>query len=893
MVHLQLLQFSSSSSHCAVCYNLWGSSRGESFGLKKTVLSRKKIGKHIPAAAHGSHSTAELAVEGPVEGENTARKSERRIWKRVAAMSKSARTKQVPGPVPSRCVQPSHGSEDDVGVFVSSVKAEASMEHCNSILKLLEKQNDSRTMEFFDWMKSNGKLEKNDTAYNLALRALARRENWAEAESLLREMTFDSGCELTPRVFNALIFVCAKRGLVACGEKWFRMMLQEGVKPNVATVGMLMGLYQKNGNLAQAEFTFAHMRSCKLQCVTAYSAMITMYTRLGLYDKSEEIIRLMEEDGAIPNLENWLVRLNVYSQQGKVEVAELVLRSMLSSGIPPNIIAYNILIMGYGKVSNPKAAHRLFENLQTIGLDPDETTYRSMVEGFGRADSYKEAMWYYKELKNSGFKPSSSNFYTMINLQARHADEKGVVQTLKDMRLVGCQYSSILSSLLQAYERVGGMEKVPLILKASFYENILCDPTSCSILVMAYVQNSLVDEAMLVLQEKTWEDSNFEDNLYHLLICSCKEAGHLDNAVKIYNQMPQSENINLHISCSMIDILSSLHRFSEAENLYKKLKALAVAFDMIAYSIVVRMYIKSGSLKDACLVLEMMENQKDIVPDTFLFRDMLRTYQQCGKLEKLASLYYRLLKSGVTWDEAMYNCVINCCGRALPVDEVSRLFNEMIQCGYAANTITFNVMLHIYGKSGFLRKARKVFLMARKQGLADVISYNTIIAAYSHSRDFKKMRSTVQQMQHEGYPVSLEVYNCMLDAYGKEDLFEEFNGVLQKMKEARCSSDHYTYNILINIYAKKGWIEEVSHVLGKLKEHGLEPDLYSYNTLIKAYGIAGMVEEAVNVVQEMRVKGIQPDRITFGNLVTALQRNENFLEAVKWSLWMKQMTLLS
>ncbi|KAK8952919.1 Pentatricopeptide repeat-containing protein [Platanthera guangdongensis] len=109
------------------------------------------------------------------------------------------------------------------------------------------------------------------------------------------------------------------------------------------------------------------------------------------------------------------------------------------------------------------------------------------------------------------------------------------------------------------------------------------------------------------------------------------------------------------------------------------------------------------------------------------------------------------------------------------------------------------------------------------------------------------------------------------------------------MKKASCFSDHYTYNIMMNIYGKKGWIEEVSQVLAKLKSHGLEPDLYSYNTLIKAYGVAGMVEEAVNVVQEMRTKGFEPDRVTYTNVIYAHQRNENFLEAIKWSLWMKQM----
>ncbi|KAK2975448.1 hypothetical protein RJ640_017707 [Escallonia rubra] len=237
----------------------------------------------------------------------------------------------------------------------------------------------------------------------------------------------------------------------------------------------------------------------------------------------------------------------------------------------------------------------------------------------------------------------------------------------------------------------------------------------------------------------------------------------------------------------------------------------------------------------------------------------------------------------------MYNCVINCCARALPVDELSRLFDEMLRCGFAPNTITFNVMLDVYGKAGLLKKARRLFWMARKRGLVDVVSYNTIIAAYGKSKDFKNMSSAVRKMEFNGFSVSLIAYNSMLDAYGKDGQMEKFKNVLQRMKESGCASDHYTYNIVFNVYGEQGWIEEVADVLKELKEYGPGLDLCSYNTLIKAYGIAGMIEDAVALVKEMREYEIEPDRVTYINLITALQKNDKVLEAVKWSLWMKQM----
>ena len=769
--------------------------------------------------------------------------------------------------------------------------ASLSQDRCNSILNRLERESDEKTLKFFDFMRLNGKLVQNSTAYTLALRALIRSGDWIPVEALLQEMT-SSGCALTGSVFNSLLLVCNKRGIAEIGTKLFQMMLDLEIQPNESTFAMLMTLHQKSNNLSEAELTFNRMRTLKIKCVVAYSAMITIYTRNRQFYNSELIINLMEEDQIHPNLENWLVRMNAYSQQGKLQHAESLLESMKEAGFSPNIVAYNTLITGYGKISDSNSAKRLFQDLQSLRIKPDATTYRSMIEGLGRGGNYPEAKKFYSKLKASGFRPNSSNFYTMINLQAKNWDDEAAVQTLRDMRSAGCELPSILGILLQAYDRAGRTNEIPRKIIPYFLNEILSDQTCCSILVLAYVEASLLDDALAVLRQRKWVDPSYEDNLYHLVICSCKEAGNYETAETIFKQMLElKSDPNLHISSSMIDIYGCMGKFREAEELYLKLEASGVTLDMVAYSIVVRMYVKAGSLSKASKVLESLEKRRDIVPDVFLYRDMLRIYQRCNMTEKLAEVYYTMRRGELVWDEAIYNCVVNCCAKALPVDEISRLFDEMLGLGFLPSSVTFNVMMNVFCKAGLLHKGRKVFSLARKQGLADVISYNIIIAAYGQAGEFARMEHVVGQMRLAGYPVSLEAYNAMLDAYGKNEKLEEFNSVLEKMKEVSCESDHYTYNILINIYGRKGWIKEVGGVLAELRGRGLELDLYSYNTLIKAYGISGMVEEAVDLVREMRARGIEPDRVTYSTLVSALQRNEEFLEAVKWSLWMKQVEL--
>uniref|UniRef100_A0A7N0T5N1 Pentatricopeptide repeat-containing protein n=1 Tax=Kalanchoe fedtschenkoi TaxID=63787 RepID=A0A7N0T5N1_KALFE len=774
----------------------------------------------------------------------------------------------------------------------SALSADLSLETCNAILKKLESGEDpGKALGFFEWMRGNGKLDSNAVAYNLVLRVLSRRRDWVQAENLIKEM-WSSGFELDHQPYNTLIYAASKKGLVDMGARLFRMMLNDGVSPNVATFGMLMTLYQKYWKVEEAEFSFCEMRKLQVRCQSAYSAMITIYTRLRLFGKAEQVIGLLTEDGILFNLENWLVSLNAYCQQGKMGEAQRLLSLMTDAGIPPNIVAYNTLITGYGKISDMEGAQRMFGEMNDVGLVPDETTYRTMIEGWGRAGKYTQALRFYNELKRLGFTPNSSNLYTLLNLFAKNDDEKGVARILQDMTSMGCQCASMLATLLQAYELAARIHKIPLIIRGLFYQHVLINQTSCSSVVMAYVKHGLVDEAIQILKEKRWKDTGFEDNLHHLLICSCKESGNSPNAIKIYSQLAKSDSRpNLHILCTMMDIYTMMGSFGEAEEAFLTLKRSKISLDIVAYTIAVRMFVKAGSLESACSVLEMMNQQKDITPDIYMFRDMLRIYQRCGMTDKLIDLYHKILKSGIPWDQEMYNCVINCCSQALPVDDLSRLFDEMLDSGFTPNTITYSVMINVYGKSGLFKKARRAFWLAQKQGLVDIITYNTMIGAYGKNKQLNRIRSTIRKMQFHGFTVSLEAYNCMLDAYGKKGQIENFRTVLKHMKDANCASDHYTYNIMINIYGEQGWIEEVAGVLTELKESGLKPDLYSYNTLIKAYGIAGMVEDAVALLKEMRENGIQPDRITFSNLIAALRRNDKFLEAVKWSLWMKQLGL--
>jgi pentatricopeptide repeat protein len=193
---------------------------------------------------------------------STGSKRGGKLWRKLRGGKKMARHRSLKhGPRKDRQGRKIVVNDDDVNAIFSCITPDSSIEECNPVLISLEKHSDEKELHFFDWMKTNGKLKGNADACHLALQAIAWKEDWEMAELLLHEMVADSNCTLDARAFNGLIYVCAKRKLGDWGTKCFHMMLEREVQPNVSTVGMLMGLYQKAGKISEAEFTFAEMRN--------------------------------------------------------------------------------------------------------------------------------------------------------------------------------------------------------------------------------------------------------------------------------------------------------------------------------------------------------------------------------------------------------------------------------------------------------------------------------------------------------------------------------------------------------------------------------------------------------------------------------------------------------
>jgi len=114
-------------------------------------------------------------------------------------------------------------------------------------------------------------------------------------------------------------------------------------------------------------------------------------------------------------------------------------------------------------------------------------------------------------------------------------------------------------------------------------------------------------------------------------------------------------------------------------------------------------------------------------------------------------------------------------------------------------------------------RARKALKAAQNLGLADKISFSSLINAYGKKHDFPNMETTLWEMQNAGYGGSSEAFNSILDAYGKAGHLDKIEDVLARMEKSGFRMDLETYNILINIYGRSAMISEMEDLF-----HGMQ-----------------------------------------------------------------------
>lgn len=262
-------------------------------------------------------------------------------------------------------------------------------------------------------------------------------------------------------------------------------------------------------------------------------------------------------------------------------------------------------------------------------------------------------------------------------------------------------------------------------------------------------------------------------------------------------------------------------------------------------------------------------------------------------------------------DTAKHIAMIRGCVAKGNLDEAMRVFEALRETGVELPHSIWNTALDACVECRELRRAEGFMSQMQRAGVADVVSYNTLIKAHLRLDNFARARAMMASMRDAGLAPNHVTYNELIHAHVRSDSRRlQVWEVVDEMQQAGVKPNRVTCSILLkSLKAKSSHadvqrtmdltnsmsepLDEVllssvveacvrvgkpallSQKLAELqgKDAVAVTGAHTFGSLIKAYGYVKDVAGAWRCWKQMRSQHVKPTNITIGCMVEAVVTN--------------------
>ncbi|EXB59779.1 hypothetical protein L484_010890 [Morus notabilis] len=259
------------------------------------------------------------------------------------------------------------------------------------------------------------------------------------------------------------------------------------------------------------------------------------------------------------------------------------------------------------------------------------------------------------------------------------------------------------------------------------------------------------------------------------------------------------------------------------------------------------MYAKCGLISDAVQVFDDMSE-----PNEVTFTALMSGLAQTDRVLKALQLFRMMLRKGIHIDSVSLSSIMGVCARGgskefSVFDQhdafCSNMSGKQVHCltiklGFEEDLHLNNSLLDMYAKNGDINATEKVFA---NLPLANVVSWNVMIAGYGQTYQTRKALECVQRMCQLGF-----------------------------------EPDEVTYINMLAACIKSGDIETGRQMFDSMSF----PSVSSWNAMLSGYFQSGNHKDAVKLFREMQFQNVLPDRTTL-TIALSSCAGMGFLEAGK------------
>ncbi|KAF5449134.1 hypothetical protein F2P56_029611 [Juglans regia] len=250
---------------------------------------------------------------------------------------------------------------------------------------------------------------------------------------------------------------------------------------------------------------------------------------------------------------------------------------------------------------------------------------------------------------------------------------------------------------------------------------------------------------------------------------------------------------------------------------------------------------------------------RDVSAGSFSLLDEFTNFCYQRDLPRAMKAMDAIQRHGIWADSITYSELIKCCLARRALKEGKLVHNHVFSNGHRPNTFLTNILLNMYVKFSLLDEAQALFDQMPER---NVVTWTTMISAYSNAKLNYKALEFLIQMLREGVMPNMFTYSSVLRACnGLSNLRQLHSSILK----AGLESDVFVRSALIDIYSKFG---ELHDALGVFNEM-VTGDLVVWNSIIGGFAQNTDGDEALYLYKSMKRAGFPPDQSTLTSVLRA------------------------
>ncbi|EFJ33576.1 hypothetical protein SELMODRAFT_583, partial [Selaginella moellendorffii] len=389
------------------------------------------------------------------------------------------------------------------------------------------------------------------------------------------------------------------------------------------------------------------------------------------------------------------------------------------------------------------------------------------------------------------------------------------------------------------------------------------DPVVGNWLIQMYLKcGSLIDASQVFYQ--LLETSVVNLVAWTALIAAYARNGQTKLAIRLFQQMQLEGN-----SPDRITLVTIFEACGNPENLEdgKKIHAyLSCNSDVVLGSSLITMYGKCGSLSEACLMFQSMEEW-----NTVAWNSLMGAFVQHDRVEAAMELYWEMLQCGFLPSRPTFLTVLAAISSLESLRHGKLVHDTLVEAGHEDDVVVQTALVNMYGKCGSVVEAVEVFDRMPRH---DVILWSAVISAHVNCAEYEESLRLFRKMQLEGNRPNNVTLVSVLSACEGPQALETGKGIHECVVEAGYEGDLIVGNAIVSMYGKCGSLEDAWDVFHRVPRRNGVP---IGNALISMYGRCGSFGKARDLFDSMAER----DAVTWNTMMSVSEQLEHGRDSIQ------------